>query len=76
MTDELLYSVWRRSDCKRKYRAILGWQWYDSFFIVLLCIVNTRLLGLAVLSALITLVFIRPLTNDGMEVEDRKVSLS
>jgi sugar phosphate permease len=31
--------------------------------------------GLAIVSALITLVFIRPLTTDGMAEEDRKVSV-
>lgn len=31
------------------------------------------MVGLAVLSALVTFFFIQPLTTDGMEVEDRKV---
>lgn len=39
-----------------------------------LSIIISRYAGLAILSALITFFFIRPLTEDGMIKEDREVS--
>ena len=61
---------------QRKHWSFLDWQWCVLFFVdALRRVVNLYCIytGLAVLSAIITLLFIKPLTNDGMIEEDIKV---